>query len=76
MMPGAAPRRRNQKACCGGPLPPVVANITFELAPGRFVFRQRHDGGDALALLQRQDVDQRLAASVGAATGNRQTFSL
>src|SRR5579871_984885 len=33
-----------------------------ERAPGRLVFRQRHDGGDGLALLQRQDVDQRLAA--------------
>ena len=33
-----------------------------ELVPGRLVLRQRHDGGDALALLERQDVDQRLAA--------------
>ncbi len=33
-----------------------------ELSPGRFVLRQRHDGGDGFALLQRQDVDQRLAA--------------
>ena len=35
-----------------------------EIAPGGFILRQRHDGGDALALLQRQDVDQRLAARV------------
>ena len=35
-----------------------------ELGPGGFILRQRHDGGDALALLQRQDVDQRLAARV------------
>ena len=33
-----------------------------ELVPGRLVLRQRHDGGDALALLERQEVDQRLAA--------------
>src|SRR4029453_2479831 len=33
-----------------------------EIGPGRLVLRQRHDGGDALALLERQDVDQRLAA--------------
>src|SRR5437016_10980023 len=32
---------------------------------GGLVLRQRHDGGDALALLQRQDVDQRLAAGAG-----------
>ena len=41
-----------------------------EIGPGGFILRQRHDGGDALALLQRQDVDQRLAARIGG--GNRQ----
>ncbi len=35
-----------------------------EIGPGRFILRQRHDGGDALALLQRQDVDHGLAAAV------------
>ena len=35
-----------------------------EIAPRGFVLRQRHDRGDAFALLQRQDVDQRLAATV------------
>jgi hypothetical protein len=43
-------------------VPRVVANITSSAVPGRLVLRQRHDGGDALALLQRQHVDQRLAA--------------
>ena len=33
-----------------------------ERFPGRLVLRQRHDGGDALARLERQQVDQRLAA--------------
>ena len=48
-----------------------------EGCPSRFILGQRHDGGDALALLQRQDIDQRLAARpFGAAIGRRQTFSL
>ncbi len=33
-----------------------------ELVPARLVLRQRHDRGDALALFERQEVDQRLAA--------------
>ncbi len=35
-----------------------------EALPALLVLRQRQDGGDALALLQRQKVDQRLAASL------------
>ncbi len=33
-----------------------------ELAPGRLVLGQRHDGGDGLARIERQNIDQRLAA--------------
>ena len=33
-----------------------------EIAPGRLVLGQRHDGGDGLARIERQDIDQRLAA--------------
>ena len=33
-----------------------------ELLPARLVLRQRHDRGDPLALFERQEVDQRLAA--------------
>ena len=33
-----------------------------EIRPARLVLGQRHDRGDALVLLERQDVDQRLAA--------------
>ena len=36
-----------------------------EIGPARLVLGQRHDGGDALVLLQRQDVDHRLAARLG-----------
>src|ERR1700753_2548860 len=36
----------------------------IEIGPGRFVLGQRHDRGDALALLERQDVDQRFAARI------------
>ena len=43
-------------------VPCVVANITSSLPQVALVLRQRHDRGDALALLERQDVDQRLAA--------------
>ena len=45
-------------------VPLVVANITSSSAQVAILLRQRHDGGDALALLQRQDVDQRLAARI------------
>ena len=47
-----------------------------ELLPLLFVFRQRHDGRDALALFERQDVDERLAARLRRGGGSRQTFSL
>ena len=43
-------------------VPRVVANITSSSPQVALVLGQRHDGGDALALLERQDVDQRLAA--------------
>ena len=33
-----------------------------ERLPARFVLRQRHDGGDALSRLERQQIDERLAA--------------
>ncbi len=33
-----------------------------ELVPGRLVLGNRHDGGDGLALFERKNVDQRLAA--------------
>ena len=59
---GAAARRRNPTACCAAPCRAVVANITSSLSQVALVLGQRHDGGDALALLERQDVDQRLAA--------------
>ena len=43
-------------------VPLVVANITSRLPQVALVLGQRHDRGDELALLDRQDVDQRLAA--------------
>ena len=43
-------------------VPRVVANITSSLSQVLLVLGQRHDGGDGLALLERQDIDQRLAA--------------
>ena len=38
----------------------------LELVPARLVLRQRQDGGDALALLQRQQIHHRLAAALDA----------
>src|SRR5262249_29048366 len=40
-----------------------------EVRPGRLVLRQRHDGGDGLALLQRQNIDQRLATRLWRGNG-------
>jgi len=50
-------------------VPRVVANITSRLAQLDFIFGQRHDGGDALVLRERQNIDQGLAARLGAASG-------
>ena len=47
-----------------------------ERLPARLVLRQRHDGGDALVRLERQQVDSALPRACGAASGRRQTFSL
>ena len=44
------------------------------VGPGGFILRQRHDGGDRLAFLQRQQVDQRLAARLRVA--ERQAIDL
>ena len=43
-------------------VPRVVANITSSVSQVCLVLGQRHDGVDRLALVERQDVDQRLAA--------------
>ena len=43
-------------------VPRVVANITSRDSQVELVLGQGHDGGDALALLERQKIDQRLAA--------------
>ena len=40
-----------------------------ERTPGRFILRQRHDGGDAFIGLQRQQIDKRLAARLRGGEG-------
>ncbi len=47
-----------------------------EPVPGGLVLGQRHDRGDALALLERQHAAQEPPLAFGAASGSRQTFSL
>ena len=53
---------RNRRACCAARCPLRVANITSSSPQVALVLGQRHDRGDPLALIERQDVDQRLAA--------------
>ena len=47
-----------------------------ELLPRGFVLGQRQDGGDGLVLVERQEIDERLAAGLGCATGKRHTVIL
>jgi hypothetical protein len=54
-------------------VPRVVANITSSSPQVILILRQGHDGGDALTLFKRQQVDQRLATRLrgGQAAGAR-----
>jgi len=67
-----------RKLVGGRTLPPVVAKHHVEIGPGGFILRQRHDGGDAFALLPAAGIlIMAFAASVWRRpSANRQTFSL
>jgi len=75
MMPERTGRDEVQKSCCGGRAA-GGRETSHRDWPRRIHPRGgRNDGGDALALLLEAGCDQRLAATVGAAT-ERQTLSL
>jgi len=61
---------------CGAPWPELVAKKDMQGRPEVFVLRQGHDRGDALVLLDGQEIDEGLATRLRGRERQRQTFSL